>query len=228
MWRVHHLVPEQMFSTDEAPAQGISAVKALALASAEGQKIWTITQNNLDLALSSIELGSEVETEIRNAVNAGKTATTHEAQIVYGDWVGSGYLLIDPETGAGAYKIAGGGNGSLSAVKDAVGNLFSIISAGVTVLNTLEVLAEMGNLFKGVAAVLGPLSIMLNLADAKLSGCGIGASFWIVMFSWFSWVLSLTLLFFPLIGFLMALAINLAIQGVSYLTINGIKKGFCP
>ncbi len=109
---MEHLVPEQMFSTPEAPAQGISAVKALALASAEGQKIWTITQNNLDLALSSIELGADVESEIRNAVNSGKTATTHEAQIVYGGWVGSGYLLIDPETGAGAYKIAGGGNGS--------------------------------------------------------------------------------------------------------------------
>ncbi len=126
---MEHLVPEQMFSTPEAPAQGISAVKALALASAEGQKIWTVTQNNLDLALSSINLSADVESEIRNAVLAGKVATAHEAQIVYGDWVGSGYLLIDPETGAGAYKIAGGGNGGI--IEVLISLLPSIISLGV-------------------------------------------------------------------------------------------------
>ena len=35
---MEHLVPEQMFSTPEAPAQGISAVKAIELACAAGQK----------------------------------------------------------------------------------------------------------------------------------------------------------------------------------------------
>lgn len=102
---MEHLVPEQMFSTDNAPAEGISAVKALALASAEGQKIWTIDQNNVDVALATIDLDADIETEIRNAVRAGKVATT---------FVGSsnvGYLLVDPSTGAGAYKIAGGANG---------------------------------------------------------------------------------------------------------------------
>lgn len=108
---MEHLVPEQMFSTPEAPANGISAVKALALASSEGQKIWTINQDNLVLALSEINLGAEVEAEIRNVVLAGKIATAHESQLVYSGWVGSGYLLIDPDTGAGAYKIAGGSNG---------------------------------------------------------------------------------------------------------------------
>ncbi len=134
---MEHLVPEQMFSTPEAPAQGISAVKALALASQEGQKIWTITQNNLDLALSSIELGSEVETEIRNAVNAGKTATAHEAKIVYGGWIGSGYLLIDPETGAGAYKIAGGGNGSNTVIDDVLSTLMTILGVGAGIFDIL-------------------------------------------------------------------------------------------
>ncbi len=118
-----------MFSTDEAPAQGVSAVKALAIASAEGQKIWTIGQNNLDLALEVINLSVEVENEIRSAVNAGNIATAHEAQIVFGGWVGSGYLLIDPETGAGAYKIAGGGNGSV--IEVLISLLPSILSLSV-------------------------------------------------------------------------------------------------
>ncbi len=151
---MEHLVPEQMFSTDEAPAQGVSAVKALALALQEGQKIWTITQNNLDLALSSIELSYEVESEIRNAVLAGKVATAHEAQIVYGGWVGSGYLLIDPETGAGAYKIAGGGNGSNTPVSDALGALLLVLGTGVSAGDSLA------NFLKGIVAVLKFLTVL--------------------------------------------------------------------
>jgi len=108
---MEHLVPEQMFSTDTQPAQGISAVKALAIASAQGQRIYTITQDNLSAALSAISLDSEIEAEIRNAVLAGKVATTHEHPVSFAGGVNTGYLLIDPDTGAGAYKIASGENG---------------------------------------------------------------------------------------------------------------------
>ncbi len=81
MSAMEHLVPEQMFSTETQKAQGISAVKALAIASQQGQKIWTITPDNLQLALRKINLGDEAEADIRNAVNAGKIATAHENRI---------------------------------------------------------------------------------------------------------------------------------------------------
>ncbi len=124
-----------MFSTAENKAQGISAVKALAIASAEGhkttgklfctanaarrekcmdalnEKIFTITQSNLELALSKITISSESENDIRNAVNAGKVVTAHEHRINFNGWIGEGYTVIDPQTGAGGYLIAGGGNG---------------------------------------------------------------------------------------------------------------------
>ncbi len=112
MSAMEHLVPEQMFSTEIDKAQGISAVKALAIASQQGQKIWAIDKNNVNLALSRINLGAEAENDIRNAVNAGKIATAHEARINFNGWIGEGYTLIDPNTGAGAYMISGGGNGS--------------------------------------------------------------------------------------------------------------------
>ena len=110
---MEHLVPEQMFSTQAAPAQGISSVKAIALAAAEGQKIYTITQSNLDSALAAITLDQQTENEIRAATYAGMTVTTHEALINYAGWTGAGYNLIDPVSGAGAYKISGGANGSV-------------------------------------------------------------------------------------------------------------------
>ena len=48
---------------------------------------------------------------IRNAVNASKEVTVHEKSINKHGWKGFGYIVIDPETGAGAYLIEGSGNG---------------------------------------------------------------------------------------------------------------------
>ena len=108
---MEHLIPEQMFSSEGNKAEGISAVKAIAIASAEGQKIWTITQENIEDALASINLDADTESEIRNSVNSGMIVTTHEQSINFNGWIGEGYIILDPTTGAGAYKISGGGNG---------------------------------------------------------------------------------------------------------------------
>ncbi|WP_051264096.1 transglutaminase-like domain-containing protein [Teredinibacter turnerae] len=110
---MEHLVPELMLSTEEAPAEGISAVKALMLASSAGQKIWTIDKNNVDVALAEINLHADIETEIRNSVYAGNVATAHEQPVAFAGSTATGYLLINPQTGAGAYKISGGLNGGL-------------------------------------------------------------------------------------------------------------------
>ncbi|QEY16814.1 hypothetical protein D0C16_13040 [Cellvibrio sp. KY-GH-1] len=141
---MNHLVPEQMFSTETDKAQGISAVKALAIASQQGQKIWTINQSNLDLALSRINLGADAENDIRNAVYAGKIATAHEARINFNGWIGEGYILMDPNTGAGGYMISGGGNGSETNIPQSSGLSFFDAMQWVTVLvavvDTLKVL----------------------------------------------------------------------------------------
>ncbi|ELA09178.1 hypothetical protein MOMA_02185 [Moraxella macacae 0408225] len=51
--------------------------------------------------------------DIRNAVNAGRIVTAHERNISVKGWSGSGYIIIDPYTGAGAYLIGGGVDGVL-------------------------------------------------------------------------------------------------------------------
>jgi hypothetical protein len=102
-----------MYSTEDNPAHGISAVKALQLAAAEGQKIWTITQSNLSQAMAALNLSSFVEADIRNAVRAGKEVTAHEDAINFHGRPSAGYMVIDPETGAGGYLIAGGENGGV-------------------------------------------------------------------------------------------------------------------
>jgi hypothetical protein len=113
MSAMEHLVPEMMFSTEENPAHGISAVKALQLAAAEGQKIWPITQTDLNISLAAINLPSDIKTDIRNSVNAGMEVTAHEQPVNFYGSSQVGYIVLDPETGAGGYLIGSGENGGL-------------------------------------------------------------------------------------------------------------------
>ncbi|MCF6258160.1 MAG: hypothetical protein L3K25_17985 [Gammaproteobacteria bacterium] len=84
----------------------------MAIASAEGQRIWTIDQTNLNTALAAINLDTDIENEICSAVNAGKIVTAHDTPVAFAGSTVTGYLLIDPTTGAGAYKVGGGQNGA--------------------------------------------------------------------------------------------------------------------
>ena len=109
--RVRYIdVSNEMFSTEENPANGISAVKALQIAGAEGQRIWTITSENVDIAIPNLSLPADIVSEIRNSAAAGLEITAHEQPVNFYDSSHVGYVILDPATGAGAYKIGGGEN----------------------------------------------------------------------------------------------------------------------
>ena len=94
-------------------AQAVSAVKAIAIAQAEGQRIYTINQSNAATALPKLPVGGTVGQEIQSAIQAGKEVTFHERGINAHGFSGYGYVITDPETGAGAYLIEGKGNGAI-------------------------------------------------------------------------------------------------------------------
>jgi hypothetical protein len=112
-----HLIPEKLFTNPVDPnrPQGISAVKALAVAASQGQKIYTLSQANqaqhLTL-LAQVTIDASTRQEIQNALAAGKEVTVHQAPITQSGWTGSGYIITDPSTRAGAYKISGGAKGA--------------------------------------------------------------------------------------------------------------------
>lgn len=89
-----------------------SASRLIADALAQGQRLYTIDVSNLSTALPLIDARPEVLEDITNAVNAGKVAYIHQSRLVEGTWSGSGYALLDPETGAGAFTLDGGFNGA--------------------------------------------------------------------------------------------------------------------
>ena len=74
-------------------AQAVSAVKVIAIAQAEGQRIYTINQSNAATALPKLPVGGTVGQEIQSAIQAGKEVTFHERGINAHGFSGYGYII---------------------------------------------------------------------------------------------------------------------------------------
>jgi len=231
---MEHLVPEQMFSTDDAPAQGISAVKAISIANTQGQKIWTIDSSNINIALNEINLASTVEQEIRNSVNAGKVVTTHEQRLSINGWVGEGYIIIDPATGAGAYKIAGGNNGGwLLAVVSGLLSFFETLMNGKLNEDKIWFPDELARTKKaaGLASKLSALGVIWSIADVLQNGSSLspfkllGQLMVTVAIAFLTAAAISVLALGPILAFGLALALSLAGTFINnhYLSIRWIS-----
>lgn len=118
---LEHAVPERFFndpsqcnlqgSTSNVAGlpdcpQGISAVKALGLAAAQGQRVYTITQkvytDNPDIVNTALTAHSwDTQNRVQQALDMGYEVTIHQSPITESGWTGAGYIQIDPSTGAG-------------------------------------------------------------------------------------------------------------------------------
>lgn len=133
---LEHSIPEQMFGSPENPVEGISAVKAIGIANAAGQRIFHITPANQSQVLPQINHDALVMGEIRAALTAGREVITHTDAVSVPGWSGAGYIMYDPVTGDGAYKIGGGANGAFLLFLGALLIVFAMffISAGIVAL----------------------------------------------------------------------------------------------
>lgn len=62
--------------------------------------------------------------DIQAAVNAGMVVTVSQGPVSYNGWQGTGYIIKDPATGTGAYKISGGANGGTVTIPEIANELF--------------------------------------------------------------------------------------------------------
>ncbi len=106
----------QVMSTMTVKSRAISAVTLLATAEAQGQKLYEITPDNAATVLPNIHLSAGPMQDINAALSAGDEVFTHTDNITVSGWTGAGYVIFNPTTGYGAYKISGGTNGALQAV----------------------------------------------------------------------------------------------------------------
>ncbi len=153
---MEHSIMEQLFSTQTDHAYGVSAVKIISIANNAGIPIYTIDKNNITQIMPLLQVSQEVKTEIQNAVNAGKVVTVPETNINYHGWQGTGYIVMNPNTGSAAYMISGG------------------IAGGWVILGLLSALLAK----YGIALILGGFilgaSAWLALLGAVLVGLAIG------------------------------------------------------
>ncbi|HEU4653405.1 MAG TPA: transglutaminase-like domain-containing protein [Steroidobacteraceae bacterium] len=93
---------------------GVSAVSAMQRALAQGQRIYHLSSANVSAVLPTLAHDGATLDEIRTAISSGKEVIVHERSISMTGWSGSGYVIFDPQTGEGAYKISGGQNGGFA------------------------------------------------------------------------------------------------------------------
>jgi hypothetical protein len=108
---LEHEVPEAYLADPDEPVQGVSALSAIALAVAQNQPIFQITEDNFSLVRSQLAQSPDVIRDIQNAVAAGQSVLISQGTVQLEEWAGTGYMIIDPQTGSGAYRISGGQNG---------------------------------------------------------------------------------------------------------------------
>lgn len=135
---LEHAVPERFFNN---PSQcnadgtatptaglpncprGISSVSALQIAANQGQRIYTLTPAvyNANPNIVQTDLNghsARTQTRVQEALANGLEVTIHQSPITQDGWSGAGYIIIDPQTGAGAYEIEGGARGSILPLLD--------------------------------------------------------------------------------------------------------------
>ena len=98
---MEHGIFEQMYQ-----AKGVSTMQVLQLANRQEIPIYTITNDNISSVLPKVQISSEIKTDIQNAVNAGKNVVIPLRSVAYYSWSGTGYIVLDPQTGAGAYMLS--------------------------------------------------------------------------------------------------------------------------
>ena len=155
--------------------EAVSSVKLLTEANNRQIPIFRVDASNVNTVIPQLTVSSDVITDIQNAVAAGKQVLIPRDNITLLDWSGAGYIVLDPETGAGAYLISGGLAGGATATDtDAKVLETSILVSDIAtfVADGFESAAHSGVVAtKGVAKFAGPIGIMFDVITALLTFC---------------------------------------------------------
>jgi hypothetical protein len=176
---LEHMTPERSFvdrstcNASGAPGSplppcppGYSAVRAMQVAQAQGQKIYTFTTAN-QAYIGNLALRAETVAEIRNVVSAGREVTVHERPVTVGGWTGAGYTVIDTETGAGGYLIEGRANGGGISLGEGFEILMMSLGLTISLIPFVLIAAYLG-VFVLLALTLAILGLILYEAMTML------------------------------------------------------------
>jgi RHS repeat-associated protein len=144
------------------PGYGMSATSMLLRANELHVPIHIITRDNVSAIMPKLQLTADARAEIAQGVAAGLVAIVPEREYKDSRQVGAGYVILDPDSGAGLYRIDGGLNGAIT-----IGCIAKAVSLELLCRSKMmKILARRiarwgARMLAGltVAAVLGPVAL---------------------------------------------------------------------
>jgi hypothetical protein len=123
--------------------EGVSAVKGLQAAYAQGIPVHTIDQSNFDTMFPLLSLAPEDKQEIAEGIRNGLIAIAPQSEITLNDWHGAGFIIKDPTTAGGIYRISGGlSGGSTTKAGDGMQIVAMFSGAYAWLRNRLDVMTR--------------------------------------------------------------------------------------
>lgn len=103
------IVPKVLFSTGVPTADAVSAAGLIQQATQSGARLYVLSDPN---ALPDLSAHSpSVREVVLSSLRAGKTVVIPSTVSSVGSWQGTGYVVVDDQTGTGSFLIEGGSRG---------------------------------------------------------------------------------------------------------------------
>ncbi len=99
--------------TGQDVSGSMSASSLLLRANEARIPIHLLDRSNIAQYLPQLALNADDKADISNAVNAGMVVLTPARELTINGWTGVGYLVQDPSSGAGLWRVSGGINGAI-------------------------------------------------------------------------------------------------------------------
>lgn len=91
--------------------ESVSTMSVFRKAKEEGIELLQFSKDNLEAQMAKLNTDDGIKQAIRTAVTNGSIVTIPAEDVTIGGWSGTGYIILDPTSGAGSYMISGGRNG---------------------------------------------------------------------------------------------------------------------
>lgn len=110
---------EQIFG-----GEAVSTIHILDMANKQGINIYHITSDNAKDILPKLQYNESKKQMLQNLINSGKEITIPEKDVIINGWDGTGYIVLNPKDGTGAYMIDGGLSGGFT---EALAKYFTLL-----------------------------------------------------------------------------------------------------
>ena len=106
----------------------ISTVSIFEQAEKEGTALVTLNQKNYNETVSQVSADEDTLAAVKSAVDRGRTVLIPEREVAVNEWKGTGYLILNPETGSGNYMISGGLSGGSTSTAVTIAGVCAVIA----------------------------------------------------------------------------------------------------